>query len=58
MADPSLTDFDAYCRWLIDWRDETASLLFVWINPDGSEQPVLMPGWLYHWWAERASLEN
>ena len=41
-----------YLAWLIEWRDDYAALLFVWIDPDGAEQPVLMSGYRFEWWRE------
>ena len=47
-----------YLDWLVEWRDDTGSLLFVWVRPDGAEQPVLMPAVPFPWWAETTSLLN
>ena len=47
-----------YLTWLVDARDDYGALLFVWIRPDGGEQPVLMPAVPYPWWADKAALIN
>jgi hypothetical protein len=44
-------------EWILDTSREYGALLFVWHGRYG-EQPILMPGDIYHWWSERVELAN
>lgn len=55
---PTPEQYRDYLRWIANTCLDYGALLVVWVNPDGSEQPVLMPGEAFEWWADKARLEN
>jgi hypothetical protein len=52
---PTLTDDEV--RWIVEACREYAALLVIWRGKVG-DQPVLMPGWVFQWWADTARLRD